>query len=167
MANIRRRTIIYGSVLCAYAWVIYGLNFYSTVGHSELKVWFTCAAAAVLAAALITGLIVAVKRGELKELAVTTGISAAVILNAVFWSILPILIEYAGSKALAYLSRAAILALTCVPAVCILALLAASAVRRLSGKGSGKTLFFIALAAEAVMVITMSVFLPGTDYVVV
>ena len=65
---IEKRQIIYGSVLCASAWVIYGLNFYSTVGHSDLKVWFTCAAAAVLAAALIAGLIVAVKRGELKEL---------------------------------------------------------------------------------------------------
>ena len=163
MANIRRREIIYGSVLCASAWVIYGLNFYSTVGHSDLKVWFTCAAAAVLAAALITGLIVAVKRGELKELAVTTGISAAVILNAVFWSILPILFVCAGDKLLdAYLSLPTLFILTGVPAVCILALLAASAVRRLSGKGSGKTLFFIALAAEAVM-ITLSVFFPRTQ----
>ena len=161
MANIRRRTIIYGSTVCASAWVIYGMNFYWPLIHSELKVWFTCAAAAVLAAALITGLIVAVKRGELKELAVTTGISAAVILNAVFWSILPILFVCAGDKLKAYLSIPTLFILTGVPAVCILALLAASAVRRLSGKGSGKTLFFIALAAEAVMV-TLSVFFPRT-----
>lgn len=160
---IEKRQIIYGSVLCASAWVIYGLNFYSTLVHSDLKVWFTCAAAAVLAAALIAGLIVAVKRGELKELAVTTGISAAVILNAVFWSIFPILFVCAVDKLDAYLSIPTLFILTGVPAVCILALLAASAVRRLSGKGSGKTLFFIALAAEAVMIITMSVFFPRTE----
>jgi len=160
---IEKRQIIYGSVLCASAWVIYGLNFYSTLVHSDLKVWFTCAAAAVLAAALITGLIVAVKRGELKELAVTTGISAAVILNAVFWSILPILFVCAVDKLNAYLSIPTLFILAGVTAVCILALLAASAVRRLSGKGSGKTLFFIALAAEAVMIITLSVFFPRTQ----
>ena len=159
---LEKRQIIYGSVLCASAWVIYGLNFYSTLVHSDLKVWFTCAAAAVLAAALITGLIVAVKRGELKELAVTTGISAAVILNAVFWSILPILFVCAVDKLNAYLSIPTLFILAGVTAVCILALLAASAVRRLSGKGSGKTLFFIALAAEAVMIITLSVFFPRT-----